>query len=142
MWHSKLIATDIESTVENTQHIDVAAILDQVRDPVVPVEQNSDVSVRRPVTVANLRMGVQDLGFVVDALNCLCRSLRVVRRNELEDVLEPALRLKRPVYLRHLRMRCAISSFDATRFASESANPLSTIKWNASSRTISSRDAS
>ncbi|HEU5134593.1 MAG TPA: hypothetical protein VFU13_05555 [Steroidobacteraceae bacterium] len=114
--------------MKHTQHVDVAAIFDQIRNPVVLLEQDSDVSLRSPVTVADLRVGVENLSFVVDALNCLYCRLRVVSGNEPEDVLEPTLRFKRPAYLRHVRMRCAISSFDTTRFASESAKPRSTIK--------------
>ena len=40
---------------------------------------------------------------------------------------EPALSFRRPPYLCHERMRRAMSSFEITRFASESASPRSTM---------------
>ena len=45
----------------------------------------------------------------------------------LEDVLEPMLSFRGPSYLCHERMRRAISSFEMTRPASESASPRSTM---------------
>ena len=50
--------------------------------------------------------------------------------------------LCRPRYCRDARMRRPISSFEITRFASESARPRPSMTWKASSRTISSRELS
>ena len=70
------------------------------------------------------------LGILCDGLSPLeyalnrpaCR-IRIVGRDVLEDVLEPAKRFACPDYLRHDRMRRPISSFEMVRRASESARP-------------------
>ena len=40
----ELIPRDIESPVEDTKDIDIAVVLYEVCDPVVPIEQHSDVA--------------------------------------------------------------------------------------------------
>ena len=69
----------------------------------------------------------EHLSTFVDALNGLNGSLRIIRRNVLENVFEPALSLCGPRYCCHARMRRLISSFEIVRFASESESPRSTI---------------
>lgn len=64
---------------------------------------------------------------VVNALDGTRGGVGIFGCDILEDVFEPALSFRGPGYLRHDRMRRAISSFEITRFASESANPRSII---------------
>ena len=69
----------------------------------------------------------KDLRPLVDALNRSACSGGAIRRDVLENVLQPALGLLGPCYFCHERMRCAIPSFEMVRFASESAIPRSTM---------------
>jgi len=57
------------------------------------------------------------------ALNRSTCRIGIVGGDVLEDVLEPAECFVCPGYLRHDRMRRAISSFEMVRRASESARP-------------------
>ncbi len=66
----------------------------------------------------------------------------VINGDIVVDVAQPELRFGSPGYLRHCRIRWAISSSGTTRRASESARPRSTITLNASSRTSSSCELS
>src|SRR5258706_5422468 len=84
----------------------------------------------------------EDLGALVNPLNCTSGCAWIVRGDVLEDVFEPPESLVSPRYLGHDRMRRPISSFEMVRFASESARPRSIMTWNASSRTISSGELS
>ena len=77
--------------------------------------------------LANLRKFLEVLSPVVDGLDGAGCCGRVVRRDVLIDVVNPALGFLGPRYFCHDRMRRPISSFEMTRFASESASPRSTI---------------
>ena len=77
--------------------------------------------------MAHLRKRNEVLRPLVDALDREGRGVRVIRGDVLENVFEPALGFRGPRYLCHERMRRAISSFEITRFASESARPRSTM---------------
>ncbi len=124
----KLIFADIERAMEDTQDIDASIILDQVGDTVVAVEKNAHMAARCPVAMAHLRKGRQRLDPLIYAVDGLGSRMRIIRSNILEDVLEPTLGFCCPSYLCHERMRRAISSFEMTRPASESASPRSTIR--------------
>ncbi len=64
---------------------------------------------------------------LVNSLNGACGSLRIVAGDVLEDIFKPTLGFISPRYCCHERIRCAISSFEMVRFASESASPRSTM---------------
>lgn len=93
----------------------------------MPVKQHANVSRRDLVALAYLRELSENLHTFVDTLNGPDSSLRIIRSDVLEDVLDPLSRLVGPRYYCHDRMRRAISSFEIVRFASESASPRSTI---------------
>ena len=127
MCHSKLIARDVERAVEDADDVDVSIVLHEVRDSVMPIQQDSDMARRCEVPVSDLRESRKDLRPFVDSLNRSARSGGIIRRDVLEDVLEPAPGFFGPRYFCHERMRRAISSFEMVRFASESASPRSTM---------------
>ena len=127
MWHSELIPRDIERTVEDAKNIDVSVALQEVGDSVMSVEQYANVSRRDLVAVADLRKLGENLRTIVNTLNRLSCSLRIIRGDVLEDLFEPLSSFVGPRYDCHERMRRPISSFEIVRFASESAIPRSTI---------------
>ncbi len=114
--------------MEDTQDIDVSIILDHVGDTVVAVEKNAHMAARCPVAMAHLGKGRRRLSPLIYAVDRLGSRVRIIRGNILEDVLELTLDFCGPSYLCHERMRRAISSFEMTRPASESASPRSTIR--------------
>ena len=124
---SELIPRDVERTVENAKNVDVSIILHEISDPVMPIEQDSDVSRGGNVTVSDLGKSGKDLRPLMDFLNGASSGVRIIGGDVLEDVFEPALSFLGPRYCCHERMRCAISSFEIMRFASESASPRSTM---------------
>ena len=67
------------------------------------------------------------LSTLKDAIDGACGSVGIICRDVLEDIFEPSLSFRGPCYFCHERMRRAISSFEITRFASESASPRSTM---------------
>jgi hypothetical protein len=79
------------------------------------------------IALAYLRKLGENLRAFVNTLNRPDCSLRIIRSDVLEDVLDPLSSLVGPRYYCHERMRRAISSFEIVRFASESASPRSTI---------------
>lgn len=113
--------------MEDAEDINVPIVLDQVGDPVMPIEEDSHMARRGRITMAHLGKGNEILRPLVDASDSASRGLRIIGGDVLEDVLEPALGFRRPRYLCHERMRRAMSSFEITRFASESASPRSTM---------------
>jgi len=113
--------------MEDAQDIDVSICLDQVGDAVVAVEEDTHVAARCLIAMAHLRKVRQHLRPLVDTADGLGRRARIVYGNVLEDILEPTLSFCSPSYFCHERMRRAISSFEMTRPASESASPRSTI---------------
>jgi len=127
MCHSKLIPGDIKRAMEHTEDIDVPVILYKVSYPIVPVEEDTYVARGRRLTLAHLGKGNEVLRPLEDALDSASGDLRIIGGDVLEDVLEPALGLRSPRYLCHERMRRAMSSFEITRFASESASPRPTM---------------
>jgi len=110
--------------VENAEHINVAIVLDQIRDAIVTIEKNPHISLRRPIAITHFRKSCQRLHLFVDAIYGLSSSRRIIRGNVTVDIVEPAVSLFRPVYFCHERIRRAISSFETARSASESASPL------------------
>ncbi len=69
----------------------------------------------------------EDLRPLVDFLNGTSGSVWIIGSDVLEDIFEPAPSFISPRYCCHERMRCAISSLEIVRFASESASPRSTM---------------
>ena len=113
--------------MKDTQNINVSVVLHELCDAVMFIKQDTDVSRGRHVTVANFGKAGENLRALIDSLNGTSGSRKIIGGDELEDVLDPALSLLGPRYCCHARMRCAISSFEIVRFASESASPRSTI---------------
>jgi len=74
-----------------------------------------------------LGKGYEDLCAIVDALKCTRRGVGIIGCYILEDIFEPALSFRSSRYFCHERIRRAMSSFEITRFASESVNPRSTM---------------
>lgn len=124
---SKLILRDIERAVENAQDVDVSIVLHEVCDAVMPIEQNSDVSLRNKVPVPNFWVTGENLRPLINPLDSTRGGFRVVQGDVLEDILEPTLGFFGPRYCCRERMRRPISSFETVRFASESARPRSTM---------------
>ncbi len=113
--------------MKDTEDVDVAVILHEVCDPVMPVEQNPDVARRGSIALPDFWKSGDDLRPFVYFLNCAgCRG-RVIGGDVFEDVFNPSPGFVGPGYRCHERMRCAISSFEMVRFASESASPRSTM---------------
>ena len=77
--------------------------------------------------MAHLRKLRENLGTFVNTLNRQRCSLRNIRGDILEDILDPLSSFAGPRYCCHERMRRTLSSFERVRFASESASPRSTI---------------
>lgn len=113
--------------MKNTEHIDVSVVLHEIGDSIMSIEQNSDISRRGNVTLPDFWKGREHLCPLVDSLTRPSRGSRIVRGDVLKNIGEPALSLFSPGYFCHDRMRCAISSFEIVRFASESASPRSTM---------------
>jgi len=113
--------------MKDTKDVNVPIVLEQVGDPVMPVEEDSHMARRGRITMAHLGKGNEVLRPLIDALDSAGGGLWIIGGDVLEDVLEPALGFGRPLYLCHERMRRAMSSFEIARFASESASPRSTM---------------
>ena len=113
--------------MKDAKNVNVSVVLHEVRNPVMLIEQDSDVSRGCHVTVSNFGKTGKDLRPVMNFLNGTRGRSRIIGGDKLEDVLEPALSFFGPRYCCHVRMRCAISSFEMVRFASESASPRSTM---------------
>ncbi len=113
--------------MENAEDINIPVVFDQVGDPEMSVEKDSHMARRGRIAMAHLGKGNEVLCPLVDALDGASLGLRVIGGDVLEDVLEPALSFRSPRYLCHKRIRRAMSSFEITRFASESASPRSTM---------------
>lgn len=113
--------------MEDAKNIDVSVVLHEVGDSVMPVKQHANVSRRDLVALAYLWELSENLRTFVNTLNRPGSSLRIIRGDVLEDVLDPLSSFIGPRYCCHERMRRAISSFEIVRFASESASPRSTI---------------
>ena len=127
MCHSKLIPSDIKRAMKDAKDIHVPIVLHEVGNPIMPVEEDANVARRGKITMTHLRKGNEVLCPIVDTLDSAGGGLRIVGGDVLEDVLEPALGFLSPRYFCHERMRRPISSFEITRFASESARPRSTM---------------
>ncbi len=113
--------------MENTEDVDVSVAFYEVGNPVMPIEQYSDIARGRKIALSDLRKIRKHLRPLVDTLNRSARSARIVRCDVLKNVSEPTLRFLGSLYFCHDRIRCAISSFEIVRFASESASPRSTM---------------
>lgn len=77
--------------------------------------------------MSNFRIRRKNLRTLVNSLNGAFGGSRVIAGDEPENIFQPSLGFFSPSYCCHERMRCAISSFEIVRFASESASPRSTI---------------
>ena len=77
--------------------------------------------------MSDLRKSGEDLRSLVDFLNGASGGVWIIGSDILEDIFESAPSFIGPRYCCHERMRCAISSFEIVRFASESASPRSTM---------------
>ena len=127
MCHLKFIPRDIKRAVKDAEYVDVSIVFHEVCDSVVPVKQDSYVSRRGNVTVSDLGKSGKNLRSLVDVLNGASSGVRIISRDVLEDIFEPTPGLISPRYCCHERMRCAISSFEMVRLASESASPRPTM---------------
>lgn len=113
--------------MKHAENIDVAYVFYEVGDPIVSIEQNTNVARRRDITVTNFGNRRENLCSFKNTVNRTCGDAGTVCRNVLKDVFKLALSLCSPRYCCHERMRRAISSFEITRLAAESASPRSTI---------------
>lgn len=95
-----------------------------------------------PHNDAQARMPFQRLHSSEDPSKRTLSSLGVVTCNVAVDVSEPDLSFVSPIYFNHVLMRASISSLEIVRPSSESLSPRSIIRWNASSRMISSYELS
>ena len=127
MCHSKLISGDIERAMENTEDINVPVVLDEVSNPVMFKEKYAHLAGRCRVALPLLGKGGEVLCSLEDTLDSAGRGSGTIGGDVLENFREPALGFRGPCYLCHERMRRAMSAFEITRFASESASPRSSI---------------
>ena len=111
--------------MKDSEDVDVPIFLDEIGNPVVAVEKDAYVARGCLITIAHLGKGTEVLRPPEDALDGASCSLRIIGGDVLENILQPALGFRSPRYLCHERMRRAMSSFEITRFASESASPRS-----------------
>lgn len=109
--------------MKHAQNIDVATIAYQIRDAIVAVQQYSHPAQGGFLAVPDFGVINQHLGSIVYSAHDIGRGSRVIFGDVLENFLEPFLRLVRPVYFCHARIRRPISSFEMVRPASESARP-------------------
>lgn len=79
------------------RNVDVPVVLHEVRDAVVPVQENSDIPRRRKVTVTDLQELRKNLRPFENSLNRPGGS-GIIRRDVFDNVREPALRLRGPRY--------------------------------------------
>lgn len=93
----------------------------------MPVKQHASVSRRNLLALAYLRELGDNLRTFANTLNRPSSSLRIIRGDVPEDVLDPLSGFLGPRYCYHVPMRRAISSFEIVRFVSESTSPRSTI---------------
>jgi len=109
MCHSDLIPRDVQCTVKDAEDVHVSVVLHEVRDSVMPMEQDSYVARGGKVSVADFWIGAEDLRPFVDPLDRPGSGGGIICCDVFEDVLEPALGLFGPRYFCHERMRRAIS---------------------------------
>ena len=91
----KQVALKLECTVKHPENVDFLVGLYRIGDPIVPLEQDADVTVTS-VLVAMADIGVldQDLCPVEDALKYSRRGGGVVGGNVLMDVFLTSARLR------------------------------------------------
>ena|SRR5258706_7273731 len=112
---------------------------DQICDPVVSIEQDTDVAFKvSPILVTDFGEPAQKLRLLVDTCYYLLSRLRIVGSNIVKNIFKPSMGLFGPSYFCHARMRFCISSSDSTRPCRTSSRPRLTIRSNANSRMISS----
>ena len=88
--------------MENAEDVNRVFVTNQVRDPVVTVEQYADVLVGILfVAMPRFRELAQDLDAVIDAENNLPCGFFVVAGDVVLDLLEPEFCLLGPLYFRH-----------------------------------------
>jgi hypothetical protein len=88
--------------VENAEDVNRVFVTNQVRDPVVTVEQYADVLVGILfVAMPRFRELAQDLDAVMNAENNLSCGFFVVAGDVVVDLLEPVFCLFGPLYFRH-----------------------------------------
>jgi len=85
------------------------------------------MATRCPIAMAHLRKASENLRSLIYAVDGLSCGLWIICGDVLEYVLKPTPGFCGPSYFCHERMRRAISSFEMTRPASESASPRWTI---------------
>jgi hypothetical protein len=54
MCHSEFVPLDVQGAMEYTQDLDVVLLRDQIRYPIVTIEQNSNVALRGFIPIADL----------------------------------------------------------------------------------------
>ena len=141
---SQEVALDRECRVEHAEDLDIPGVLaNEIADPIGVVEQNTNLTACNvPIALSESGMLAEGLDGCVKLANHPSGSVRIVRCDVIENIAKPEFGFGRPDYLRHSRIRWAMSSSEMTRPASESARPRSIIRLNASSRTSSSRELS
>jgi hypothetical protein len=72
--------------MKDTKNIDVPVILDEINNTVMAVQQDSNVMLKHPISVAYFGMLYQRLSKLINPLNCLGRGTRVIGRNIFVDV--------------------------------------------------------
>ena len=77
--------------------------------------------------MADLWKCSENLRSLLDFLNGASSSVRMIGSDVLENIFEPAPGFIGSRYCCHERMRCAVSSFEIVRFASELASPRPTM---------------
>ena len=75
---SELISTDVERPMKNAQYVDAFMIVHQIGDAIVAVEEDSYMSARCPVAMADFRKASQHLRPLKDAVDGLSCRLGVI----------------------------------------------------------------
>ena len=87
MCHSlKLVSGDIQGAMKNAKDIDVSVVPDEIHNPVVAVQQDSNVALRHAISAASLGILHQRLSKVINPFDCLGCGAWVISRNILVDV--------------------------------------------------------
>lgn len=88
---SKGVSPNVQRPMKDSQDIDIATSFSQVRNSVVAIQEDPNISIGRRVAMANFRMLQQHLGPFINSSDDPCCSLGIVFGDLVKDVFEPAL---------------------------------------------------
>lgn len=84
--------------MKDTEHIHISAILDQIRNAVVTVKENSDIPGGAAIAMPNLGVLRKHLRLLIDAVYNSVGCGRIISSYVLVDIAKPSLRFIGPNY--------------------------------------------